>query len=554
MINDFHSKLNFLSEVSNANELIQRTLIQFNTSLIGDLASSTSEYDLSQRVSYVIGEFLNINENQINPSDVPALKRLLKITNTLKAQYPLNEDLNLETAFKETSILEKIISVSIDNGIYKSKIILACKNYGVPLAEFERFMQKYDNRIDGIPNAIETPLIEAVFENNFAMVKILIELGADVDKAAGLNTPLILATYSNNLDMMILLKSFNADINKKDGNGYSPLMHAMQLNFSDLITFLKNSGADSKYAQECNRVITLSNIWGLNGTTTVIDSEGVNQTLSIEGEHRFAIMQNLSLYVNDFFKSEFRKKPESNPVILINKKSHVEIQEDKAIKIQEHIANASPLLPEITSQRLKKIKSGEPFVILGGYVTHAISMVFCQDLLIVFNRGEGRTTNAAEFFSLHASDITLEMLQELKGKFKNLEDFNFILRTNIDALCPYFEGGPDDLFPYLGGFDQKDQFNNNCGWANAKGAFGVLCRYYTNSEDGRDLYKAFTLYARKRAFDDYLKESDQINYEIIKKIKHKCEKKSDLELTPLCKEYLANIDLSRTRKRVRSNQ
>lgn len=67
-----------------------------------------------------------------------------------------------------------------------------------------------------------TPLLLAAYELNFKMVKVLLELGADPNKAnikSG-KTPIMYAMTNNRIDITELLLDYNADINIKDKYGF----------------------------------------------------------------------------------------------------------------------------------------------------------------------------------------------------------------------------------------------------------------------------------------------------------------------------------------------
>lgn len=80
----------------------------------------------------------------------------------------------------------------------------------------------------------------------------------------------------------------------------------------------------------------------------------------------------------------------------------------------------------------------------------------------------------------------------------------------------------------LGTFDQKDQKSSNCPWASAKGAFGILCRLFTDPLIGEMIYKIFASFARETMLKAYLDDSEQIDVEMLKQINQKCAKKPEL--------------------------
>lgn len=82
----------------------------------------------------------------------------------------------------------------------------------------------------------------------------------------------------------------------------------------------------------------------------------------------------------------------------------------------------------------------------------------------------------------------------------------------------------------IGGYIHKDQGVGNCAWASAKAALGVLLRQLALSEkDGKNIYKQFTAYCRRRALLDYLAKLNPPDYKLLKLISNKIKKKSEFK-------------------------
>jgi len=89
-----------------------------------------------------------------------------------------------------------------------------------------------------------TPLMLAVKEGDPAMVKMLLDCGADPNETgwAGLPLPLHLAVQKSNVEIARLLLDGGADVNLGDGEHRTPLAYAIKRNNAALITLLKERG------------------------------------------------------------------------------------------------------------------------------------------------------------------------------------------------------------------------------------------------------------------------------------------------------------------------
>jgi ankyrin repeat protein len=92
-----------------------------------------------------------------------------------------------------------------------------------------------------------TPLIQACLHNNYKMVKLLIEHGADVNimNLDG-NTPLMEACIHNNYKMVKLLIEHGVDVNAKDKCQETALMRACKHRNYKSVKFLIKNGANIK--------------------------------------------------------------------------------------------------------------------------------------------------------------------------------------------------------------------------------------------------------------------------------------------------------------------
>lgn len=74
-----------------------------------------------------------------------------------------------------------------------------------------------------------TPLLIAVYKENYKVAEKLIELGSDVNFISDFGSVLMAAMYNSNDKIFNLLINSNVDINLQDKNGNTPLMFAVYI-------------------------------------------------------------------------------------------------------------------------------------------------------------------------------------------------------------------------------------------------------------------------------------------------------------------------------------
>ncbi|PQE03561.1 ankyrin repeat-containing protein [Rutstroemia sp. NJR-2017a BVV2] len=91
----------------------------------------------------------------------------------------------------------------------------------------------------------ETPLWWAARNSNTAMVKLLLEAGANVEsKDSNSQTPLWWAARNSNIAIVKLLLEAGANIESKDSNGQTPLWWAARISNTDMVKLLLEAGAN----------------------------------------------------------------------------------------------------------------------------------------------------------------------------------------------------------------------------------------------------------------------------------------------------------------------
>ena len=98
---------------------------------------------------------------------------------------------------------------------------------------------------DHVNDAEELHLVEASRSNNVKLVRLLLEIGADINRAnsAG-ETPLYVASEMSNVEMVRILLEKGADINKAESNGQTPLMIAVASGHFEVVEVLLEYGAN----------------------------------------------------------------------------------------------------------------------------------------------------------------------------------------------------------------------------------------------------------------------------------------------------------------------
>jgi len=90
------------------------------------------------------------------------------------------------------------------------------------------------------------PLVLACYSDRYAISKLLLEKGADVNARDGMgNTALMGVAFKGLSDMAILLiREYEADVNAKNNTGGTPLTFAATFGQYDMVELLLKHGAD----------------------------------------------------------------------------------------------------------------------------------------------------------------------------------------------------------------------------------------------------------------------------------------------------------------------
>lgn len=100
-----------------------------------------------------------------------------------------------------------------------------------------------------------SPLIIAGYRNQMEAVKVLLELGANVNAISEEGTVLTAACYRSNMELVKLLLQHHADVNIKNMDGTTPLMFAIMAENEELVFLLIQQGADTKAVDYSNKSV-----------------------------------------------------------------------------------------------------------------------------------------------------------------------------------------------------------------------------------------------------------------------------------------------------------
>lgn len=111
-----------------------------------------------------------------------------------------------------------------------------------------------------------TPLLIAGYRNQLDAVKMLLDLGANVNANSEDGTVLTAASYKSNTALVKLLLEYQADVNVKNNAGTTPLMFAIMTENEEIVKLLLVNKADinavdnanksvKEYARDCDNLV-----------------------------------------------------------------------------------------------------------------------------------------------------------------------------------------------------------------------------------------------------------------------------------------------------------
>jgi ankyrin repeat protein len=91
-----------------------------------------------------------------------------------------------------------------------------------------------------------TPLLIAGYRNQLDAVKVLLDLGANVNAVSEDGTVLTAACYKSNTALVKILLEQHADVNVKNNAGTTPLMFAIMAENEEIVKLLMENKADTQ--------------------------------------------------------------------------------------------------------------------------------------------------------------------------------------------------------------------------------------------------------------------------------------------------------------------
>jgi len=100
-----------------------------------------------------------------------------------------------------------------------------------------------------------TPLLIAGYRNQLEAVKVLLELGANVNEASEDGTVLTAACYKSNTELVKILLEHHAAVNVKNNAGTTPLMFALMAENEEIVQILLTNKADIYAVDNSNKSV-----------------------------------------------------------------------------------------------------------------------------------------------------------------------------------------------------------------------------------------------------------------------------------------------------------
>jgi hypothetical protein len=188
---------------------------------------------------------------------------------------------NMDIINRNTDKDKEILQILIDNkfnvhgnykGFYHLFSVIRSNNYilleefiklGVQLSQYNKTyvseMYKTNNYVLNNLND-ESPLYNAVKNNNIPLVKILCDIGIDPNLSDKNSLPLIKATEMNLSNIITILINATKDVNIKDINDKTPLINAIINNNIDIINLLIKKRASVDYLNPLYYAVISNNI------------------------------------------------------------------------------------------------------------------------------------------------------------------------------------------------------------------------------------------------------------------------------------------------------
>ncbi len=136
------------------------------------------------------------------------------------------------------------VSIFISLNAYAQDIYEACRKGNVEV--IKQLSTVNPDTINTPNKSGYTPLIIAGYRNQLEAVKVLLDLGANVNAISEDGTVLTAACYKSNTALVKILLEQHADVNVKNNAGTTPLMFAIMAENEEIVKLLMDNKADTQ--------------------------------------------------------------------------------------------------------------------------------------------------------------------------------------------------------------------------------------------------------------------------------------------------------------------
>ena len=470
---------------------------------------------------------------------------------------------------------------------FSEAIVAACNKHSLSIDKYERATESYPELKDPLSSlkqikiAYTEILDKAIPRNEFKLIRVACELGADVNQPMGQHRtkpPLHKAVGSGNTKMVACLLDCGANANLRDSVGITPLIHAMpqpNKEFSiEIFKLLLQYKADPNLADKdgilpLERLLDIDknehnleaiqcllqnganpNIYFSDGTTALIrarilnkpeliktltenpikpDTEYVEKYLNIVFfAHALGMKGTFEIFGSDqnphtinlegFYGHFALERVTKYVKQFLDSRQDITLTQNLSNVLENAYTKASG--QEKKQKLLTTIESGKPVFIMGGWSGHSITLVVSHDELYISNRGDGLDLHGCEGTFTIPNDLDMKiLLRGLSQEYDNADDFQTMIhKLKLHKLEDEREK------------KSKEQKNGNCTLANLKNAIRYFVKKYLDKAkkgQGDKLYKEMSQFLRKEVTQDCLSLSAQAPeyHNFLERIKEKMETK-----------------------------
>lgn len=153
---------------------------------------------------------------------------------------------------KKQTILLVVILLFISVG-YSQDIYEACRKGNIEL--IKKLAKINPDTINKLNKSGYSPLIIAGYRNQLEAVKVLLELGAQVNAISGDGSVLTAGCYKSDTELVKILLKHKADVNVRNSAGTTPLMFAILSGNEGIVKLLLQNGADTNAKDNSGKTI-----------------------------------------------------------------------------------------------------------------------------------------------------------------------------------------------------------------------------------------------------------------------------------------------------------